>query len=79
MIQEAIIDSDEFDLISFVESFHTYSNLNAMFLFDSHSYCLFRFDGVTGKGGGVAIYAKSSLRLIRMFCNLSTFVCYYSI
>ena len=42
-----------------------------MFLFDSYSYSLFRFDRLTGKGGGLAIFAKSSLRPIRIFSNLS--------
>ena len=59
---EAIIDSDEFDLICFVETFLTSPDLNAMFLFDSHSYSIFRFDELTGKGAEVAIFAKSSLR-----------------
>ena len=43
-----------------------------MFLFDSHSYSLFRFDRLTGKGDGVAIFDKSSLRPIRIFSNLSS-------
>ena len=42
-----------------------------MLLLDSHSYSLFRFDRLTGKGGGVAIFAKSSFRPIRIFSNLS--------